>query len=223
MRLRRRITTLFLASLFALGVAVVPAGAQEKKRGDNVVVVQNETNGATLVQARTSIVATDSDTVDNSNVAIAINSNCVGCHSTAVAVQILIIEGKPSTFTPGNGAAAVNGGCDSCGAYAYARQHFIQISGHADLAGDVRQQIAKIRKEIKDAAASILPSDVATDPCVTTDGSPPPCPTRNQQLDDQLNALSAELIQVVTAGLTDDGDNGRRGDDTEIDGDSGSD
>jgi len=141
------------------------------------------------------------DTVTSGNVAIAVNTDCVGCHSAAVAVQIIIVVGSPSYFGPGNAAAAVNGSCDSCGAYAYARQHWIQTSGPAHLSGTVRQRIAELRQEISTAAASILPSDVATDPCMTTDSSPPPCPTRNHQLDEKLNGLAAQLIQVVTDGL----------------------
>jgi hypothetical protein len=119
----RRILTLVLATLVGLAIAVMPASAGG---GDNVVIVENTTNGGTLVDASTQVIPVPMDTVTSGNVAIAINANCVGCHSTAVAVQILIVRGSPSYFAPGNGAAAANGGCDSCGAYAYARQHWIQ-------------------------------------------------------------------------------------------------
>jgi hypothetical protein len=122
--------------------------------------------------------------------------DCVGCHSTAVAVQILIVRGTPSYFAPGNAAGAANGGCDSCGAYAYARQHWIQTSSNAHLSGAVRQQVAQLREEISTTAASILPSDAATDPSLS----------RDHELDAKLNALTNELIQVVTAGLEQSGD-----------------
>ena len=192
-----------LGTLLAAGVLVVPASAGG---ANHVVIAQNTTDGATVVHAGTQVVPTAGDTVTSANIAIAANAGCVGCHSTAVAVQILLVTGSPSYFAPGNAASAANGGCDGCGAYAYARQHFIQTSGPAHLSGAVRQRIAELRQEISTAAASIVPSDVATDPCVTLDGSPPPCPTRNQQLDARLNALTAELIQVVTAGVQASGD-----------------
>jgi hypothetical protein len=203
MPIRRRILTFVFATILALIVAVVPASAGG---GNNVVVVVNTTNGATQVDASTQVIPVPSDSVTSGNVAVAVNADCVGCHSTAVAVQVLIVVGSPSHFAPENGAGAANGGCDSCGAYAYARQHWIQTSGPPHLGGAVRHQIAELRQEISAAAASILPSDAATDPCVTTDGSPPPCPTRNQQLDAKLNGLAAELIKVITDGIAASGD-----------------
>jgi hypothetical protein len=193
MAIRRRILTLVFAAILALAIAVLPAAAGG---GNNVVIVDNETAGQTLVDTSTQVIPVPADSVTSSNVAIAVNSNCVGCHSTAVAVQILIVRGTPSNFQPGNAAGAANGGCDSCGAYAYARQHWIQTSSNAHLSAAARQQIAVIRQEIATTAASILPSDGATDPGLT----------RNHELDAELDALTAQLIQVVTSGLQDSGD-----------------
>ena len=193
MRLGRRILTLVLAAILALAIAVLPASAGG---GNNVVIVQNTTAGGTLVDASTQVIPVPMDAVTSSNIAIAINADCVGCHSTAVAVQILIVRGTPSYFAPGNAAGAANGGCDSCGAYAYARQHWIQTSSNAHLSGAVRQQVAQLREEISTTAASILPSDAATDPSLS----------RDHELDAKLNALTNELIQVVTAGLEQSGD-----------------
>ena len=192
MPVRRRILTLVVASILALALAVMPASAGG---GNNVVIVDNSTAGQTLVDASTQVIPVPMDAVTSSNVAIAVNSDCVGCHSTAVAVQILIVRGSPSYFAPGNAAAAANGGCDSCGAYAYARQHWIQTSSNAHLSGDVRQQISQLRGEIATTAASILPSDAATDPTLA----------RDHELDAKLDALTAELIQVVKTGLEESG------------------
>jgi Fe-S cluster biogenesis protein NfuA len=192
MPVRRRILTVVFAALLALAIAVLPASAVG---GNNVVIVDNTTNGGKLVDSSTQVIPVPMDTVTSGNVAIAINSDCVGCHSTAVAVQILIVRGTPSYFTPGNAAAAANGACDSCGAYAYARQHWIQTSSDAHLSSTARQQIAQLREEISTTAASILPSDATTDPTLS----------RNHELDAKLDALTAELIQVVTTGLEQSG------------------
>ena len=88
-----------LGTLLAAGVLVVPASAGG---ANHVVIAQNTTDGATVVHAGTQVVPTAGDTVTSANIAVAANANCVGCHSTAVAVQILIVTGSPSTFTPGN-------------------------------------------------------------------------------------------------------------------------
>ena len=194
MRIRRHITVL-LATLVAVAVVAVPASADSSGGANNVVIVQNTTDGATAARALTQVVPVASDTVTSANIATAANAGCIGCHSSAVAVQVLIVSGSPSTFTPANVAAASNGGCDSCGAYAYARQHWIQVSGPAVLDGATRLRIAQLRQEISDVTASILPSDAATDPTLS----------RDHELDAQLGALSEELIQAVTSGLQQSG------------------
>jgi Fe-S cluster biogenesis protein NfuA len=192
MTIRRRILTLVLMAILALVVAVVPSSASG---GDNIVVVSNTTDGQTLSSASTQVIPTPMDSVTSSNIAVAVNAGCTGCHSSAVAVQVLIVVGSPQNFQPGNAAAAANGGCESCGAYAYARQHWIQISGPAVLGGTARAQIDQIRQEIANVTSSILPSDGATDPSLT----------RDHELDSELNALSDQLIQVVTSALQDGG------------------
>jgi hypothetical protein len=193
---RPRFITLVCALVAALGV-VGSAGADASGGANQVVIVQNTTDGATLVNARTQVVPVASDTVTSANIATAVNAGCTGCHSSAVAVQIIIVEGSPSVFTPGNVAGAANGGCDSCGAFAFARQHWIQVAPGTSLSGDARAKISELRTEIADTAASILPSDRTTDPCaVTLD-----CPTRDDQLNDELTALSDQLIAVVTNDL----------------------
>jgi hypothetical protein len=193
---KRRSFAVVCALVVALGV-VGSAGADASGGANQVVIVQNTTDGATRVNARTQVVPVASDTVTSANIATAVNAGCTGCHSSAVAVQILIVKGSPSTFTPGNVAGAANGGCDSCGAFAFARQYWIQVDKTASLSGAAQQRIAQLRGEIAAAAASILPSDRSTDPCaVTLD-----CPTRDDQLNDKLMALSDQLIQVVTDDL----------------------
>jgi len=199
MSIRARTLVLLAALLGALALFVGTSGAGG---GNNIVVVENSTDGQTLVQASTQVIPVPMDAVTAGNVAVAINTACVGCHSTAVAVQILIVVGSPSYFAPQNGAGAANGGCDSCGAYAYARQHWIQTDSRPVLGGTARAQIDQLKEDIAAASASILPSDVATDPCVPLPNQPPPtCPMRNQLLDDNLNALAGQLIQVVTDAL----------------------
>jgi hypothetical protein len=193
MAIRRRIAAL----VTVLVAALTAAGSAGAGGANHVVVVKNTTDGATVVRAGTQVVPVATDDVTSANIAAAVNAGCVGCHSTAVAVQILIVKGSPSTFSPANFAGAVNGGCDSCGAFAFARQHWIQVDRTTNLSGAAHQRIAELRAEIADAAASILPSDRATDPCaVTLD-----CPTRDDQLNAKLLSLSDQLIQVVTNDL----------------------
>src|SRR5947199_8260509 len=138
---KRRSFAVVCALVVALGV-VGSAGADASGGANQVVIVQNTTDGATRVNGRTQVVPVASDTVTSANIATAVNAGCTGCHSSAVAVQILIVKGSPSTFTPGNVAGAANGGCDSCGAFAFARQHWIQVTGNTQLSGAAHAQVA---------------------------------------------------------------------------------
>src|SRR5437763_5401734 len=180
MSIPRRIFTLLVMASLALAVAVTPSSAGG---GNNVVVVSNTVDGQTLATASTQVIPLPMDTVTSSNIALAVNAGCGGCHSSAVAVQVLIVVGSPHDFEPGNAAAAANGGCDGCGAYAYARQHWIQISGPAVLGGEARAQIDQIRADIARVTSSILPSDPLPDPSLPRDPAP----------DAQPNALPDQL------------------------------
>jgi Fe-S cluster biogenesis protein NfuA len=188
MSAQRRLLLVLATALLALIVGVMPSSAGG---GNNVVVVSNTVGGQTLASASTQVIPVPMDDVTSSNIAVAVNADCTGCHSSAVAVQILIVVGSPHNFQPGNAAVAANGGCDGCGAYAYARQHWIQISGPPVLGGEARAEIDQIRQEIANVTNSILPSDVVTDPTLS----------RDHELDSELNALSDQLIRVVTTAL----------------------
>jgi hypothetical protein len=140
-------------------------------------------------------------TVASSNIAEAAATACAGCHSTAVAVQVVFVTGTPQYYVPANVAAATNAGCNGCGTYAYAWQYLVQTSGPVRLSPTGQQRVDDLRRQIADAAASIVPSDVLTDACFTLDGPPYPCETRDEQLDAKLNALTAELKSVIDSQL----------------------
>jgi hypothetical protein len=190
---------LFAAAIAAVALCAVPAGAETVAGGaNNVVLVQATNDGATIARGATQVAVAAGDTVASANLASAINQDCNGCHSTAVAVQVLLVTSDPSIFVPQNAAAAVNGSCDGCGAFAYARQYVLQTNGPAHLTAEGRQRVAQLRQEIADAAASILPSDALTDPCPVFPVDPT-CPSRDEQLKETLDALAAELEAVVAA------------------------
>jgi hypothetical protein len=116
-------------------------------------------------------------------------------------VQVLIMTRNPSYFAPANVAAAVNGACDACGSYAYAWQYVVQAAGPVHLSLAARERVESLRGQIGDAAASLLPSDALTDPCITPDGPPYPCPTRDDLLTEKLDSLTGQLQDAIDAGL----------------------
>jgi len=100
-----------------------------------------------------------------------------------------------ASTTAGNAAVAVNAACNGCGSYAYAWQYWVFTSRPVQLSSSTVQEVAALRAEIADTAASILPSDRLTDPCFT---EPPfPCTPRNLELDEALDRLTARLKEVI--------------------------
>jgi hypothetical protein len=197
MHIRRRILAVFGAAAAVLAFAVGPAGADPTGGVNQVVVVQTSTDGSWDARGGTQVAPAGGGTVTSANIAAATTSGCAGCHAAAVAVQVVLVTGGPSYFAPANVAAATTGGCDGCGAYAYAWQYVLEAATPVRFNAAAQQKIAELRGEIADAAASILPSDRVTDPCLMPDAPPDPCETRDQQLDAKLNALTAELKATV--------------------------
>src|SRR5437764_8098508 len=151
--------------------------------GANNVVIALATgeDGTTREHSNIQAVPVASDTVASTNLALAMSVNCTGCHSAAVAVQVLIVFGSPSVFVPANVASATNGGCTACAAYAYAWQDVVQEPGPAYLSPTARMEIAQLRQQISDDVAAGAPWT----------------PAAADALTDQLDALTAQLEAVV--------------------------
>jgi hypothetical protein len=178
----------------AAGLAVAPAALSDGGYGpgNNVVIAETSTNGAFVPNSALQIAYESGDKVDNSNVAYAHAFNCDGCHASAVAVQVVLVQGKPSTITPGNGGAAVNENCTGCGTYAYAWQYVLITGKRLKLDEDARARIAGIRRQIAATTASIVPTDAAAD----------------GQLDSKLNSLTAQLKAVIDEQASSEGQHG---------------
>lgn len=152
---------------------------------NNVVVAQTTADGAALVRANTQVSHIGGPTVQSANIASALATSCTGCHSTAVAVQVVFVTGSPQYFLPGNAATAVNGGCTLCGSFAYAWQYIVQTNGPVLLSPAGEQEVQTLKQEIAGAAASIQPDSLADD----------------LQLQSRLDALTGELKDVIDTQL----------------------
>src|SRR4051812_31439000 len=102
-----------LAGAFALGGG--SAAADPTTGGPNQVVqVSSTSDGEFSQRAGTQIAPAAGPAVSSSNIAVATSAGCTGCHTSAVAVQVLFVTGNPSVFTPANFAGAFNGGGGLC-------------------------------------------------------------------------------------------------------------
>jgi putative peptide zinc metalloprotease protein len=121
---------LILLALVALQLfgpgAVQQARADDGSKGDNAAVAINTKDGSSLFRFAFSIEKVASDVVDNENAAVAYSS-CTGCRTTAIAIQIVLVVGRPSTVTPANYAIAINENCTLCQSFAAAFQFVIGV------------------------------------------------------------------------------------------------
>lgn len=182
MRRKLRIAALIVCALGLAG----GASADSLPQGggaNNVVVAQTTADGSTLVRAATQVTQVGGPTVTSANIANATATSCTGCHSTAVAVQVVLVTSSPQYFAPGNAATAVNAGCSSCGTFAYAWQYVLQTSRPVALSAAAQEQVLGLKQEIARAAASVVPDSVEVDAALRA----------------ELDGLTAELKAVVDA------------------------
>jgi putative peptide zinc metalloprotease protein len=144
----RRLTLLLLAFLLAAGLALVQAGPATAG-GDNAAIAINTKDGSSLFRLAFSIRKVAGDVVDNQNAAVAY-SKCQRCKTTAIAIQIVLVTGTPSTVTPTNVAVAVNENCTLCETFASAYQFALSTGGPVRFTPEGRQELAAIRKALRD-------------------------------------------------------------------------
>jgi len=149
--MKPRLLTLVLASVFAFALATgAPTAAYA---GDNAAIAVNTKDGTTVFKVAFAIRHVMGDVVDQTNGAVAYSS-CTDCAAVAVAFEIVLVEGDPSTVTPTNVAIAINENCDTCVAVAEAYQFVLGTGGlvHFDNEGnkilsEIRRQLHSLRKE----------------------------------------------------------------------------
>lgn len=161
----RRLTTILAAFALALGLAVgAPAAAQ----ADNSAIAINTTDGSSVFKFAFAIKHVMSSVVDETNAAVAYSS-CTDCRTTAIAIEIVLVEGTPTTYTPTNAAIAVNYQCTLCNTFAAAYQFVVQGSGPMHFTHQAMRELRRVRKAIRDLEdQNLSPFDLqaALDPLI---------------------------------------------------------
>jgi len=172
--MKRRLLTLLLAALFAFGLATgAPTAASAA--ADNAAISVNTKDGTTVFKVAFAIRHVMGDVVDQTNGAVAYAS-CTDCAAVAVAFEIVLVEGDPSTVTPTNVAIAINDNCDTCVAVAEAYQFVLGTGGLVHFDHEGNQILADIRKELH----SLKKQDLTLD-----------------QLQAELDSISARIADVL--------------------------
>ena len=171
--MRRRLLTILLAALLGLGLTTgAPTAASA---GDNAAIAVNTKDGTTVFKVAFAIRHVMGDVVDQTNGAVAYAS-CTDCAAVAIAFEIVLVEGDPSTVTPTNVAIAINDNCDTCVAVAEAYQFVLGTGGLVHFDPEGNKILADIRKELH----SLKKQDLTLD-----------------QLQAELDSISARIADVL--------------------------
>jgi hypothetical protein len=177
----KRIRVVAVGLIMSAGVlgSAVPVHADSPPAGqDNIVMVTNTAGGDLKARSRTTVSHNPGPTVSNQNYAEAYAHDCTGCRTVAAAVQVVVVEGSTTSFTPTNAALAINENCHSCQTFAYANQYVFSPLRPVELSDSAREQLAEVRDQIAEVVRSQKPFP---------------------QMSADLDSLSSQLISIVRA------------------------
>jgi putative peptide zinc metalloprotease protein len=156
---RRRAALLLLALVAGFGTAQARADdGDQGGSGANQAIAINQQDGSNLFKFAFAVRHVLGDTVDQENSAVAYAS-CESCQTTAIAIEIVLVEGHPSTVAPQNVAVAVNDSCTLCDTFATAYQFVIGTNGPVRFTHDGIKELHRIRKEIESWGKQGLTND----------------------------------------------------------------
>jgi hypothetical protein len=95
------------------------------------------------------VVYADGPEVSADNVAAAWSSQCVGCTSSSVAVQVVLLGRKATGVTVANRALALNAACEGCTTNALAVQFVIQGGNRRELTEQARAALAQLATQLQ--------------------------------------------------------------------------
>jgi len=156
---RRRLALILLA----LAAAFLPAQARADDGGNggggaNSAIAINQKDGSNLFEFAFAIRHVMGDTVDQENAAVAYAS-CTSCQTTAIAIEIVLVEGSPTTVSPQNVAVALNDSCTLCDTFATAYQFVVGTGGPVHFTHDGIMELHAVRKEIESWGKQGLTND----------------------------------------------------------------
>ena len=151
-RLRAIALGIAAAAALASGSTAYASDEESWPNQNNIVVAQNYRDYSELDRTSLRVVFVDGD-VTASNEAVAFAS-CQYCHTTAIAIEAVVVIGDPKSFVPQNVAVAINYQCSHCVTVADAWQVVLQYTGPVELTGQGEKQVAQLRQQLRDLADS---------------------------------------------------------------------
>jgi putative peptide zinc metalloprotease protein len=143
----RRLALLLAALAFVFGAP--GHAAAEDAGGDNSAVAINTKDDSSLFKFAFSLKKVLGEVVDNQNAAVAYAS-CERCQTTAIAIQIVLVSGSPSTVVPENYALSINENCTLCNTFSAAFQFVIGVDDPSvGFTVEGHRQLLEILQEFK--------------------------------------------------------------------------
>jgi hypothetical protein len=179
----KRLALLVLGSMLVAATLAVAAPASAQSSGnDNTAVATNTKDDSFVFKFAFKVSKAAGDTVDPTNAAAAVSS-CNSCETVAVAIQVVLVSGDPSSFTPTNVAIAYNQDCYECATLADAFQ-FVFGTGSVPvhLTKEGKDQLKEIKRQFKELQK--------------TGGSLPPA-----ELQARVDELAQQVYQVYSTQL----------------------
>jgi putative peptide zinc metalloprotease protein len=138
----------FLILLLALLAAFWTPGLAHAESGQNAAVAINTKDDSSLFKFAFAVRHVLNGVVDEQNGAAAY-AQCNSCQTTAIAIEIVLVEAPASTVTPTNVALAMNQSCTLCDTFASAYQFVIGTGGPVHFTQAGIRALHDIRKEIQ--------------------------------------------------------------------------
>ena len=155
---RRFVAVLLAVVAFAGTPAFAHADEGQGQGGASTAIAINTKDGSALFKLAFAIRHVMGDVVDQQNAAVAYAS-CTSCETTAIAIEIVLVEGNPSTVSPTNVAISENVQCNLCDTFAAAYQFVIQAGGPVHISEEGLRELHEIRQEIKSWGKQGLTND----------------------------------------------------------------
>lgn len=146
------------ALLLTVLACALPAGGAQAAHRDNVARATIEQDGGRAFDFAWDVSHQRGGVVDHLNRAHAA-ARCTDCEATAIAFQIVLVSGAPSTAAPINEAVALNLECTRCETVAAARQFVRVFEEPVRLTRDGRRDLREVRATLRGLEAQDPPID----------------------------------------------------------------
>ena len=153
-----RVARIHIAAILAILACALPAGSAQAAHRDNIAQATIEQDGGRAFDFAWDISHQRGGVVDETNRARAA-ARCTDCEATAIAFQIVLVSGSPTSSAPINEAVALNLECTRCQVVAEARQFVRVVDAPVRLTGAGRAELRDVRKDLSALEASDPPID----------------------------------------------------------------